>query len=243
MDLNSLYGAEAAPLALSAGLQMPLLAWKAARHPPVANTKSVIGEPSMNASQFWALFPVVVGSIWMVVGAVIDGWKLKVPNWCTFPMIICGCLYWATQGFSYLGLAVSGVFIGGALLIIPYIIGGMGAGDVKLYAGFGAWMMPLPWFGMHNLMWAFALSVILGGVMAICMILYRKTFWVNLNNAQDIVNDWKTSGSVEEVFGKARARKPSLQLLPYGVPLTIGSLAYLLWICPWIAPLHGTLGG
>ena len=42
-----------------------------------------------------------------------------------------------------------------------YAIGGMGAGDVKLLAGVGAWVGPAVTF------WAFATSVVVGAVMAL----------------------------------------------------------------------------
>lgn len=182
----------------------------------------------------WRL--VVVGT-WMIVGAVIDGWKLKVPNWLTFSMILCGWAYWATTGLGNFGTSFAGAFAAGGLLLIPYMIGGMGAGDVKLYAGFGAWMVPLPWFGYTHLLWAFAISVILGAVMAIAMIAWRGTALVNMENAKDIMNDLQTSGSIGEVAAKAKARKPSLMLLPYGVPLTIGSLGYIAYLLPTLGLL------
>ena len=40
----------------------------------------------------------------LVVAAVIDGWKLKVPNWITFPLIIGGWIY-STALFGWEGLA------------------------------------------------------------------------------------------------------------------------------------------
>ena len=83
-------------------------------------------------------------SIWLlsavlVAAAAIDGWKLRVPNLITFPLIISGWVYstayfgWAGLGWSLLGTAI------GLMLLLPaYAIGGMGAGDVKLLAGIGA---------------------------------------------------------------------------------------------------------
>lgn len=181
-------------------------------------------------------WPVALVCVLMVVGAVIDAWKLKVPNWLTFAMILSGWLYWATQGWALLGTSLAGTVAAGALLILPYAIGGMGAGDVKLYAGFGGWMVPIEWFGFEQLFWAFAVSVLVGAGLAIFLILWKGTALVNLENAKDIVGDWKTSKSIGEVADKAKQRKPSLMLLPYGVPLTIGSLAYLAYIFPY--PSH-----
>lgn len=180
----------------------------------------------------WDLFIVIAIGILMIVGAVIDGWMLKVPNKLTFFMILSGWMAWSTQGFTELGYSIVGTFAAGALLLIPYAIGGMGAGDVKMYAGFGAWMVPIPWFGMENLLGAFAVSVIVGGLIAIVMIAWRSSTRANLANVNAIVTDWLTAGSLGEVFQRAKTRKPSLMLLPYGIPLTIGSLLYVAYISP-----------
>src|SRR4051812_50205232 len=75
----------------------------------------------------------------LVEAAVIDGWKLKVPNWLTFHMVIGGLAY-ATYVGGSAGLlwAFAGAALGLALLLPLHAIGGMGAGGGKLLAGVGA---------------------------------------------------------------------------------------------------------
>ena len=89
-------------------------------------------------------WPIWVVTITLVVAAVIDGLKLKVPNWITFPMIISGWIYSAAlspyAGWEGLMYSLIGTVVGLALLLPAYAIGGMGAGDVKLLAGVGAWV-------------------------------------------------------------------------------------------------------
>src|SRR4051794_21936463 len=104
-------------------------------------------------------------SVVMVVAAVIDGIKLKVPNWLTFPMILLGLAFSAAHGgwHGFLG-SLEGTLLGLALLLPLYSIGGMGAGDVKLLAGLGAWVGP--WLTLQ----AFVATAVVGGVMAIAMV-------------------------------------------------------------------------
>src|SRR5579864_5003005 len=84
----------------------------------------------------------------MVAAAVIDGWKLKVPNWLTFPLVLSGWGLGLLHNFGLLeatgaggiGASFAGAALGFALLFPVYAIGGMGAGDVKMQMGFGAWI-------------------------------------------------------------------------------------------------------
>src|SRR5436309_15236113 len=91
-----------------------------------------------------ANWPIWFVTATLVVAAVIDGLKLKVPNWITFPMIISGWIYSATispyAGWEGLMYSLIGTAVGLALLLPAYAIGGMGAGGVKLLAGVGVWV-------------------------------------------------------------------------------------------------------
>jgi prepilin peptidase CpaA len=157
----------------------------------------------------------------LVEAAVIDGLKLRVPNWLTFHMILGGLAFagWA-HGSAGLVWAVQGAALGLALLLPLYAIGGMGAGDVKLLAGIGAWMGPAVTF------WAFASSAVLGGVMAVAMVAWSGDYvrhWVQL---QSIGHEILTVRNPEKLAANAAARKPNMTLLPYGIPLAVGSIGY-----------------
>src|SRR5688572_8550020 len=107
--------------------------------------------------------PIPPAAVWLVSGilveaAVIDGLRLRVPNWLTFHLVLGGLVFAAwTGGASALFWALAGASLGLALLLPLYAIGGMGAGDVKLLAGVGAWMGPALTLG------AFVASAIVGG--------------------------------------------------------------------------------
>src|SRR5258705_5756155 len=105
----------------------------------------------------------------LILAAVIDGFELKFPNWVTFPFILSGWLY-STLAFGWEGLGWSllGTAIGLALLLPAYAIGGMGAGDVKLLAGGGAWI-----YGTHTV-YAFAVSAVVGALLGIGVVVARR---------------------------------------------------------------------
>ena len=169
-------------------------------------------------------WPIWVVSVTLVVAAVIDGYKLKVPNWLTFPMIISGWIYSAIYspyaGWEGLMYSLVGTAVGLALLLPAYAIGGMGAGDVKLLAGIGAWV-----WGTVTL-WAFAVSAIIGGLIAIAMVLVRRRWGKHQTQFWMICNEILTVKDPEKLSAIAAERKSSMMLLPYGIPIAIGTIAY-----------------
>jgi len=176
----------------------------------------------------------------MVLAAVIDGWKLKVPNWLTLPLIVGGWLYGlslnlglhAGPGNGGIGAALAGTFFGFVLLLPVYAIGGMGAGDVKMQMGFGSWVGASfgLWPGLVTIFWAFCFAVIIGGILALAMIFVRRQFRSNLDNTRAILGDLIRTGSLGEMANRAAIRKPRMHLLPYGIPLCLGFVGYLLYL-------------
>ena len=182
----------------------------------------------------------------MIAAAVIDGWKLKVPNWLTFPLILsgwalglCHDFVWlpASTGYGGIGASLAGTMVGFALLYPIHMIGGMGAGDVKMQMGFGAWIGAF--YGLSagdahpGAMWivfyAFCLAAVIGGVLALGMIAVRGQVRKNMTNTREILGDLFAAKGVGDVAEKAAARKPRLHLLPYGIPLCMGFIAYLIY--------------
>jgi len=184
-------------------------------------------------------WPLTVVCAAMILAAVIDGWKLKVPNWLTFPLVLSGWLLGLLNNFGLLteagfeggiGAALAGTVLGFILLFPVYSIGGMGAGDVKMQMGFGAWIGAFYGYkeGLPIIWWAFAFGAIIGGVLALGMILARGKWRQNLANTQDILSDLlRGVGPAAESAGK---RKPRMHLLPYGIPLCLGFVSYLVYL-------------
>jgi prepilin peptidase CpaA len=71
-----------------------------------------------------------------------------------------GIFYHAFWGSGFL-FAGKGLFLGIAFLFIPYVLGGMGAGDVKLLGAVGAFI------GAAGVCKAFIFTAIAGGIHAI----------------------------------------------------------------------------
>src|SRR5437764_2577491 len=169
-------------------------------------------------------WPLTLVCVAMIVAAVIDGWKLKVPNWLTFPLVISGWLLGLCHNFGWLdgtgvggiGAALAGTAVGFLLLFPVLAIGAMGEGDVKMQMGFGSWIGAF--YGLQGgaalwiIWWAFAIAVMIGGVLGALMIVWRGDFQKNMANVRAIMTDLQTK-SREDAAEAARKRKPTMHLL------------------------------
>lgn len=109
------------------------------------------------------IYPALV--IVLIVASISDLYSRRIPNWLTFPAMVIGIFYnTGLKGFEGFLFSIGGLGIGIAVLIIPYLMGGMGAGDAKLMGSIGALLGPKAGFV------AFLCSAIMGGIYAIVVL-------------------------------------------------------------------------
>jgi len=198
---------------------------------------------SFIANQLWAflapgtpnLAPLLVIAGGMLLAAFIDAWKFKVPNWLTLSLVLSGWMLGILHDLNVRIDEGSGSFlysliatIVGFFLLFPVLfIGGMGQGDVKMQMGYGAWIgAHYGWdVGWPLVVYGFCVAVIIGGVIAACMILWRGDFRQNRANLAAIMHDLMNPTKAADA---AAQRKPRMHLLPYGVPLCIGYITYII---------------
>ena len=170
-------------------------------------------------------------AVFAVVAAYIDGKELRVPNKLTFPMIVAGwvysCVAYGIAGDGwYYGLmwSMAGTFVGMMTLLPFYSIGGMGAGDVKMMMGIGAWLHVTVVF------YSFCVGAIVGAIMAVIMIVMSGQWRKHFDQGIYIFNEIIMIRDPEALSEIAAQRKPSMKLLPYGIPMCIGTLMYMGWM-------------
>jgi prepilin peptidase CpaA len=124
-------------------------------------------------------------------------------------------------GWPGVGWGLLGLLVGFAVLIVPWLMHGMGAGDVKLMMAAGTWLGP--WLTLVS----FAAGAIIGGVAAAVMIVASGRTLHALTNMQTIMTKMRRVETAFGEFGGARTFGATSQLLPYGVPLTAGTIGVL----------------
>jgi len=121
----------------------------------------------------------LTAQIWIAgfvgVAAIIDDLaRRRIANWIPCFAFLSGLALQSVQnGWRGAGSALLGTVTGAAVFLIFYLLGGMGGGDVKLMAGFGAVL------GVKTLLEAALWTAGCGGVMALLAISagYLRQLW------------------------------------------------------------------
>jgi len=165
--------------------------------------------------------PLQAGGALVAGGAVIaialwtDLRHRRIPNLLTVPAAICAlCFHTAVGGITDGTLfSLKGLLIGIALLLIPFLLGGMGGGDVKLFGGLGAWL------GVRSVIIVSLLAAVAGGIIALVMLIRHGGFARLRGVWRDIVALIITRERVEP---DTRSRR-----LPFSVPTAMGYILFL----------------
>lgn len=115
----------------------------------------------------------LVIEILVVMLAIITIWtdsrQRKIYNKVLLPIFILAVITnTVLNGASGLGVSLLGCLIGFTFLWIPYTMGGMSAGDVKLLAVYGAL------FTSNMVLTAFIYGVLIGGLISIYKLIIRQ---------------------------------------------------------------------
>jgi prepilin peptidase CpaA len=110
-------------------------------------------------------------SIVLITIVVFDIRVHKIPNFIVYPTIIGALLYhFSTQGLDGALMGLKGLALGIGLFLVPYLIGVMGAGDVKLMGAVGAAL------GARGVFITAVLTSIVGGLYAIIVLFLNRRY-------------------------------------------------------------------
>lgn len=149
--------------------------------------------------------------------AVINDLRFqRIPNWLTFAAIFSGiALNSVTNGFSGFLLSLIGAILGIALLILFYLLGGMGGGDVKLMGAVGAFLGP------KGVVIAFLATALTGGIYALILLSFHGQLGKTLMRYWLILKTGLLTGKVFYVPPSEGEKKPRLR---YGVAIALGTV-------------------
>ena len=160
--------------------------------------------------------PFIFLSALLIVAALYDIRFQKIPNLLTLPAIVMAIVYYTfIQGFEGFLISIGGAVLGISLMLIPYLMGGMGAGDAKLMGAVGALLGP------KGIFVAFLLTALIGGVYALVVLAFygnlRETYlryWL-------IFKTFFLTRKLSYVPPSEQEKKPRLR---YGVAIALGTI-------------------
>ena len=155
--------------------------------------------------------------------ALAAGWldwrSRRIPNWLTVPALLVGILgntIYAHWPGAIAALEGAGL---GLLLLFPFVVmRAMGAGDWKLVGAMGAFLGPRP------LLLVLVVALIVAGVMALVMVIYKRRLGQTLRNI----------GHLLFAFARGRPGDPAISLdnphaakVPFGVAFAVAAILYV----------------
>ena len=157
----------------------------------------------------------VAFSLLLLTGCVTDLRTRKIPNELVLAILVAGWVFALTSADPLRAIAQSltGTAVGFAIWIGFYVVGAIGAGDVKFFAAAGGWLGPA-------LTWRAALvAAVFGGAMALLMLLKQK----RLRAVTQRLGLAVSARAMNLVSDGTDSSKQHPQL-PYGVALAVGTL-------------------
>lgn len=146
---------------------------------------------------------------WSVAVAICDCRSRRIPNSLVVAGLVAAFAVALLQRSPFhveFAQAALGAAVGLVVLLPCFVIGVMGAGDVKVFAALGAWC------GVHALLGLWVAASILGGVHAV---------WVLVSTRTRVTSLVRQSGPTFAVSDR--------RATPYAACLTGAALAWLAW--------------
>jgi prepilin peptidase CpaA len=147
-----------------------------------------------------------------------DVCQRRIPNWLVLAGATAGIAFGAFDGRSKLYESLLGLVFGIGILIIPFALGWLGAGDVKLLGAMGALL------GVRMLPRVFFYTALCGMILALVSIALRGVNWGAFQTA------WRefkllilSRGGIMPATVSEKVAAGN-HALPYGVAIALGAL-------------------
>jgi prepilin peptidase CpaA len=156
----------------------------------------------------------------LFVAAIYDRRSHRIPNLLTYPTMLMGLAYHCfTNGLDGFLFSVGGLALGIGIFILPYLMGGMGAGDAKLMGAVGSILGP------RGVFIAFLFTGVVGGIYALLLLTikheYGKEF---IGRCGTVLKTFIFTGQFIPIPASKKVGGPKL---PYGIAIALGTLFYV----------------
>lgn len=158
-----------------------------------------------------------------LIAGIFDFRSRRIPNWLSVTGFVAGLLI---NGYlaGLPGIKTSLIGLGLALLFyLPlFLLRAMGGGDVKLMAALGSMVGPDAWLII------FVLTALLGGIVAVALLLYRGGLSTALGNVGRILTSLGRAQAPHVAHPELDIAHPRATTLPHAVVIAIGTAAWFL---------------
>jgi prepilin peptidase CpaA len=169
--------------------------------------------------------PVIVAVLLIVVitASIFDVRSRRIPNWVSVAGALLGVGVNAFLADSAAGawFALKGLLLGFGVYFVLYLLRAMGAGDVKLMGAVGSMVGWQNWFGI------FVITAILGGIMALILVIAKGRLQKTLANVGFIVGEMKRGRPAYLEREELDVKSEKALGLPHGAVIAVGCLFFL----------------
>ena len=163
------------------------------------------------------------------VAGVFDYRYRRIPNWSVLMGLVCGFglnMFLASSVWAGLLTSLRGLGLAFLIYFPMYLLRGMGAGEVKVMAAIGSIVGAANWLGI------FLITAILGGIVAVLLLLARHRLRRVLANVGFLVSQLLLLRAPYTRREELDIQSEKSMKLPHGVVIAWGSLLFL--VVAWI---------
>ncbi len=166
---------------------------------------------------------ILIVAAFVTAAAISDLQTRKLPNWLTVPAFAAAVIaHTVVNGLSGLGFALLGFATGFGILLILWLVGGGGGGDVKLMGALGAWLGSSLTIAVFLTSTALAVvataAILLGGMLS-------RGYWHVHRRYFAARSAGRPSKKMQTAKAEEARRESQIKrrVMPYAVPVAIGT--------------------
>ena len=162
--------------------------------------------------------------IFTSAAAVSDLRSRRIPNWMTLPVLLLGFAYQATfHGWPGILDGLQGVGVGAGPLLVMWLIGSGGGGDVKLMGALSAWL------GLR-----LTVMVLIGTILCVLIGSLLMWAWSVFRKPESLRKLVRPRASVkpgkrQHVSKMSVEERKQRRLMPFAIPVGVATWMVVFW--------------